>query len=257
MTSFENLRFEVTGHVAVITINHPPVNAWNLETALEFETAVENSKKDPNIRVVVITGGGEKCFSAGFDVGDADRAAVISSKVRELWTFIDRFSKPVIAAINGHATGGGLELAMACHFRFAARKSGLKLGLTELNLGIIPGWGGTQRLPRLVGRSMALDMIFFSKVVDPEHALEIGLVDRLSDPDRLMSDTLDFARRLAQRPPLAVQCVLEAFSSGMYGGLNEGLRVEAEGSATVRNSEDRQEGFRAFMEKRKPVFRGK
>jgi enoyl-CoA hydratase/carnithine racemase len=133
----------------------------------------------------------------------------------------------------------------------------VQLGLTELNLGIIPGWGGTQRLPRAVGRALALEMILFSKRVSPEGALAIGLVNQLSDRDRLMEDVISFAKELADRPPIAVRWVLDAMAAGMYEGLDKGLDVEAEGAAAVRDTLDREEGFRAFLEKRKPVFQGR
>ena len=166
-------------------------------------------------------------------------------------------TKPVIAAINGFAMGGGLELAMACHFRIMTDDPNARIGLTELNLGIIPGWGGTQRLPRLVGRSKALDMILFSRRLSAAEALEAGLVNRLSAPETLRHDALVFAGELAQRPPIAVRWVLKAMAAGLYEGLDEGLKVEAEGSSAVRQTEDRKEGFAAFLEKRKPVFKGK
>ncbi|MBW2083970.1 MAG: enoyl-CoA hydratase/isomerase family protein, partial [Deltaproteobacteria bacterium] len=168
----------------------------------------------------------------------------------------DRFTKPVIAAINGHAMGGGLELALCCHFRIMAEDPSFSLGLTELNLGIIPGWGGTQRLPRLVGRARALDMILFSKTVDANQALEMGLVDKIVPTEKLMEETNSLAQRLCERPPIAVQWVLKAMGTGLYEGIEQGLQVEADGSVAVRNTKDREEGFKAFLEKRKPVFRG-
>ena len=257
MISYKNLDYEVNHHIAVITINHPPANTWNLATMEEFEDSIERAGTDMDVRVVIITGSGEKCFSAGFDVSDAANADIISPKGRALWCKIDRFSKPVIALINGHALGGGLELAMSCHFRIMVDNPKAMLGLTELNLGIIPGWGGTQRLSRLVGRARALDMILFSKRVNATEALEMGLVDQKVLPDSLMAEGLAFAEKLAARPPIAVKCVLDAFSAGLYEGLEKGLEVEALGSATVRGTEDRNEGFKAFMEKRAPVFKGK
>ena len=174
-----------------------------------------------------------------------------------MWRRIDRFPKPVIAAINGYALGGGLELALACHFRLMVDDPKVTIGLTELNLGIIPGWGGTQRLTRLIGRSKALDMILFSRRIGAEEASAIGLVDRIAPPGQLMDAAMAWAAELAERPPIAVRCVLEAISAGYYEGLDAGLRIEAEGSAMVRETEDRNEGFQAFLEKRKPVFRGK
>ncbi len=253
---YENITLEQKGHIGIITINHPPVNAWNLATMEDFERVVGEVEKNREIRVVIITGAGEKCFSAGFDVKDAANSRKIGRKGRELWKRIDCFPKPVIAAINGFALGGGLELSMCCHFRIMVEAPGAMLGLTELNLGIIPGWGGTQRLPRLVGRAKALDMILFSKKVDAKGALQIGLVNQISVPGKLMTDTLEFAAKLAERAPIAVTCVLRAMAAGCYEGLDRGLEIESEGSAIVGKSEDCKEGFAAFLEKRKPVFKG-
>lgn len=257
MCSYVNLEFDVKDHIAIITINHPPANTWNLATFEEFEDAINRVESDNDIRVLIITGAGKKCFSAGFDINDTANVHLTSPLGRRLWQRIDRFPKPVVAAINGHALGGGLELALSCHFRIIVDKPNVLLGLTELNLGIIPGWGGTQRLPRIVGRKKALDMILFSKTISPDEALRIGLVDQQSDSASLMDDTLAFSKKLAERPPVAVRCVLNAFSAGLYESLTAGLEMEARGSAIVRETEDRNEGFAAFLEKRKPQFSGK
>lgn len=254
---FENLILEKKGHVSIVTINHPPANAWNLATMEEFEHAINGLENDADIRVVIITGAGEKCFSAGFDVSDAANSHKTDPKGRELWRRIDRFPKPMIAAINGYALGGGCELAMSCHFRIMVDAPNVMIGLTELNLGIIPGWGGTQRLTRMVGRAKALDMILFSKTIDAREALEIGLINKVSSLDRLMDDALELAGMLAERPPIAVSWVLKAISAGAYEGLEDGLKVEAEGSAIVGKTADCAEGFTAFLEKRKPIFKGK
>jgi enoyl-CoA hydratase/carnithine racemase len=223
----------------------------------DFEKVLDAVENDQDVRVVIITGAGEKCFSAGFDVSDAGNTNKTSPRARKLWQRIDRFPKPVIAAINGYALGGGLELAMCCQFRIMVDTPQAKVGLTELNLGIIPGWGGTQRLPLLVGKAMALDMILFSKKIDAAGALEAGLVNQVSAPGRLMDDVLVLAEKLAKRPPLAVSYVLRSIAAGAYEGLDAGLRVEEEGSKIVRDSEDCKEGFSAFLEKREPVFKGK
>ena len=255
--SFENIDVQVEDHIGTITLAHPPANAWNLAAMTEFGEALKRAEQDPLVRVLILTGGSSKCFSAGFDVSDAANAAKTSPMGRELWKKLDTLKKPAIAAINGHALGGGLELSLCCHFRIAADSPRIKLGLTELNLGIIPGWGGTQRLPRLVGRAKALDMILFSRILDPRAALDAGLVDRLVPPEALAEKTREFALQLAARPPVAVGCVLEAIAAGLYQGLEAGLEKEALGSAVVRESEDREEGFRAFLEKRKPQFKGR
>jgi len=254
--TYANLIIEKKGHICIITLNHPPVNAWNLGLMKDFEKAVNEVENDRDVRVLILTGGGEKCFSAGFDVSDAANSHKISPKGREIWTRIDRFPKPVIAAINGFAMGGGLELAMSCHFRIMVDDPKATIGLTELNLGIIPGWGGTQRLTRIVGKAIALDMILFSKRIDAQEALSIGLINQISTKDRLKDDAIAFAEILAKRPPLAVGAVLGAISAFDYSGLKTGLKVEEEGSAIVGKSKDCVEGFTAFLEKREPVFKG-
>lgn len=255
--AYENLIMEKRGHIAIITLNHPPVNAWNLGLMEDFEKAVDEIENDKDVRVLILTGAGEKCFSAGFDVSDAANSHITSPKGREIWTRLDRFSKPVIAAINGFAMGGGLELALSCHFRIMVDHPKATVGLTELNLGIIPGWGGTQRLTRIVGKAKALDMILFSKRIDATEALSIGLINQISTRDKLMDDAMAFAEVLAKRPPLAVSAVLKAISSFDYSGLEAGLKAEEEGSAIVGQSKDCVEGFTAFLEKREPVFTGK
>lgn len=255
--SYENIILEKKDNIALVTLNHPPVNAWNLATAQDFQKVIDDIQNNREVRAVIITGAGEKSFSAGFDVKDAANGEKISQIVRPLWTRLDRFSKPVIAAINGFALGGGLELAMCCQFRIMAAAPEVTVGLTELNLGIIPGWGGTQRLMRLVGKAKALDMILFSKRIGAQEALEIGLINHASQPEKLMDDALEFARQLAQRPPIAVGCVLKAMATGEYEGIAQGLLAEAEGSKIVSQSQDSIEGFTAFLEKRKPEFEGK
>ncbi len=254
--SYENLVVENKGNIQVIGLNHPPVNAWNWGMAADFEKALDEAANNKEVRVLIITGGGDKAFSAGYDLSDSENAHRTGPKVCELWTRIDRFEKPVIAAINGHVLAGGLELALCCHFRIMVDDPRLKLGLTELNVGIIPGWGGTQRLMRIVGKAKALEMILFSKLINPREAFEMGLLNQLSSQEKLMSDALLLAEKLVKRPPLAVACVLKAVSAGEYEGLERGLVVEREGSAIVGQSKDRVEGFSAFLEKREPVFKG-
>ena len=254
--AWENFILEEKGHIALLTINRPPANSWNLAAMLELEQILNSLETNKNVRVIILTGAGPKCFSAGFDVSDAANAAQTSPKGQELWRRIDRFNKPFIAAINGHALGGGCEIALCCHFRIMTDNPKALIGLTELNLGIIPGWGGTQRLARTIGRAKALDMIMFSKRLSGPEALEIGLVNQVSAPDQLLNDAMAMAETLAQRPPLAVAAVLTAMAAGMYEGLDRGLEVELEGSGKVGQSADAQEGFLAFFEKRAAVFKG-
>ncbi len=247
---------EKSGGIGKITINHPPANAWNLEAMQRFEEVLDQVENDRQIRAVIIKGAGEKFFSAGLDVSDSVNIPETSRMGRILWKRVDRFPKPTIAVINGYALGGGLELAMACHFRLMVDSPGVSVGLTELNLGIIPGWGGTQRLPRLVGRTKALDMILFSKKISAGEALAAGLVNEIIPPADLMGRALELAETLVKRPPVAVKCVLEAMAAGLYEGLEAGLQIEEQGAIMVRGTKDREEGFAAFREKREPVFTG-
>jgi len=254
--SYENIKIEKKGNIAILTIDHPPANAWNLATMNDFEKAVADVENDQEVRVVILTGAGEKCFSAGFDVSDAANGHLTGPKGCDIWRRLDRFEKPVIAAINGFALGGGLELALCCHFRIMVEAPKAMLGLTELNLGIIPGWGGTQRLMNVIGKAKALDMILFSKKIGAKEALEAGLINEISTPETLLDDALAFAEKLAARPPIAVGAVLKAMSAGQYEGVDKGLAVEQEGSAKVSSSKDSVEGFTAFLEKRAPNFTG-
>ncbi|MDA3897846.1 MAG: enoyl-CoA hydratase-related protein [Desulfobacteraceae bacterium] len=255
--AYDNLIYDKKDSIGLVTINRPPANSWSLAAMEDFEKILDEIENDHDIRVVIITGAGEKCFCAGMDVADAVKSPGLGDKGRTLWRRVDRFEKPIIAAINGHALGGGLELALSCHFRIMADSLKAKIGLTELNLGIIPGWGGTQRLYRIVGKAKALDMILFSKRLNAKEALEIGLVNKITDPETLMDDSFGFAQILAKRPPLAVSSLLKAMSAGIYEGLDQGLAMEKEGSTVVAGSEDAIEGFTAFFEKREPVFKGK
>lgn len=252
----ENIKYEKQGHICILTINRPPANSWNLAAMKDFVKALDAAEADKDVRVIVLTGEGRVCFSAGFDIKDSANSAQISPLGSEVWTRVDRFPKPVIAAINGHALGGGCELALACHFRIMEDNQKATIGLTELNLGIIPGWGGTQRLTRRIGRPAALDIILLGKRKTAPEALEIGLVDKIAPKGQVMDVALAFANELATRPPIAVRCVLEAISAGLYEGIDAGLAKEREGSGIVRDSKDAIEGFTAFLEKRPPVFTG-
>jgi len=251
---YANVIVERRGYAGILTINHPPANAVNIAMLEDINKALNELEEDKNVRVVIFTGSGEKAFCAGFDLTDASRADLSLLAGQGTWTRIDRLSKPTIAAINGFAFGGGCELALACHFRIMSENPKAQIGLTELNLGIIPGWGGTVRMTKLLGRSKALDLILFSKKIGAAEALEAGLINK-SSPD-VMKDALELAERIAERPPVAVSCVLKAMDSLNYNGLNEGLKLERDGIKTVGRSADAREGFAAFFERRKPDFKG-
>ncbi len=251
----DTMILDIKDYIATITFNRPPANTWNFAAMADFEKALDAVEQDKEVRVVILTGSGSKCFSAGFDVTDAGNPET-GPKGEALWRRVDRFSKPIIAAMNGHAYGGGLELALSCHFRIMIDSPQAKIGLTELNLGIIPGWGGTQRMMRVVGKAKALDMILFSRRVDATQALEMGLVHQIAALETFRQTVDDFAAKIAERPPIAVRCVLDAMTAGLYEGMDAGLEKEREGSKTVSQSKDAIEGFTAFLEKRAPVFKG-
>jgi enoyl-CoA hydratase/carnithine racemase len=254
--NYETLIIEKKESIAVLTLNRPPNNAVSYTMLQEIEQALEELASDKDVRVLIITGAGDRCFCAGMDVADAVNHPDIGSVGRALWTKVDRFEKPTIAAINGHALGGGCELALACHFRYMAESDRSKMGCPELNLGIIPGWGGTQRLTRLLGRTKALELMLFSKRLSPNEALETGLVDNIYTPEQLMPQVMELAQTLCEKPPLAVRAVLRSVQAHLDSGMDEGLKVESDGSKVCASSKDAIEGFTAFMEKRKPVFNG-
>lgn len=254
--SYANLLVDVKDYIATVTINKPPVNSVNLATIQEIEKAFDDLAASKDARVIILTGSGDKSFSAGFDVSDAGNAAKAGEEGQRVWTKIFRYTKPVIAAVNGFAFGGGCELAMACHFRLMVDTPKAKIGLTELNLGIIPGWAGTQRMTALLGRTKALELILFSKRLSAPEAMAMGLVDKVCAPENLMAEARAMAEKLTTRPPLAVASVLKAVATGMDFTFDEGLKVELEGTKRVSTSRDAIEGFSAFFEKRAPVFKG-
>jgi enoyl-CoA hydratase/carnithine racemase len=254
--TYETLLLEKRGMVAVLTLNRPANNTVSYAMLGEIDRALDEVASNSEVRVLVITGSGEKSFCAGMDVADAVSHPDVGAVGRALWTRVDRFEKPVIAAINGHALGGGCELALACHFRYMAANDKAKMGCPELNLGIIPGWGGTQRLTRLLGRSKALELMLFSRRLNPEEALTIGLVDEVYPPDQLMPRVMETAAELSEKAPLAVRAVLCSVQAHLDKGMDEGLEMETEQSNICATSKDAVEGFTAFLQKRKPEFKG-
>ncbi len=253
--NYQNITVTTDDFVSTITLNRPPANAINLGIREELNEAIIELEQSKETRVVIITGTGNMAFSVGMDVTDIANIWK-GPNGNEIFSRIDRLTKPVIASINGYALGGGCELALACHFRFMTDNPKATIGLPELNLGITPGWGGIQRLPRLLGRSRALDMILFSKRLLPQEALAIGLVDRIFPRAELMKETMAFALALTKRPPIAVSAVLNGMAVGLEKGIEEGIRVDREWVEKIAQSNDAREGFTAFMEKREPVFRG-
>jgi enoyl-CoA hydratase/carnithine racemase len=256
--AYENLVVEREDLIGIITLNRPPANPINLAVLNELDTALTEWEEDKGVRAIIITGAGERGFSAGFDVktaGTPDGAKAMS-RGQEVFSHIEKYPKPVVAAINGFALGGGCELAMSCHFRIVVNGERVVLGQPEINLGIIPGWGGTQRLPRLVGRTRALEMLLLGTRITPAQALSIGLITRISQPGQLMDDAKNFARILAKKAPIAVQIILDAVTRGLETNVDEGLKIELEGSNRVGKTKDAIEGMMAFIEKREPVFKG-
>ena len=232
------------------------MNSINLAMREDLEGALTRWKRTSMSASSSLTGAGDRGFCAGMDVGDVANLGKGPDAI-ELFNRIDRFPKPVIAALNGFTLGGGCELALACHFRFMVDGPRSRIGCPEVNLGITPGWGGIQRLARLLGRPKALELILFSKRLTPAEALAIGLVERVFPEGGLMSGTMEFAQDLAKRAPLAVSSILQGMIAGIEKGIDEGLKVDRACSARLTQSEDAREGFMAFMQKREPVFKGK
>lgn len=258
--SYKNLIVEETASVARVTINRPEVmNALNRETLSEIVSAFTALGRNRAVRVVILTGAGEKAFIAGADIREiADLSPLGAHEfAREgqlACTVISRIGKPVIAAINGFALGGGCEVALACSIRVGSRKA--KLGQPEVNLGVVPGWGGTQRLTRLVGLGRALEIILSGDPVGAEEAHRIGLLNHVVEPEELLPTCEALAAKIASRGPLAVRLALDACQRGLEGSLNEGLALEADAFGLTASTADWKEGTHAFMEKRAPSFRG-
>jgi len=256
MMAYETLIVEKEGNIGIITLNRPPANSVNFALLKDLDRALDQFEEDKEVRALIITGAGEKGFSAGFDVTEAARAAEIGNTGRAVFSRIERYPKPVVAAINGYALGGGCELTMACHFRVMVSTEKAKIGCPEVNLGIIPGWGGTQRMPRLIGKTRAMDMLVLGKRINAPEALNIGLINTVSQPGELMNDAKDLAHRLAKQAPLAVKAILESVTLGLETTLEEGLKVEGKNLNMVSSSKDAIEGITAFLEKREAQFKG-
>ncbi len=258
--SYETLIVERRHRVALITINRPEKrNALNIQTRQEGAAALDELREDESIGVVVFTGAGDKAFIAGADIAEfAGRTAITQRDVmlgRSLFTAIDAFPKPVIAMVNGYCLGGGCELALACDLRIASETA--SFGQPEINLGIIPGGGGTQRLTRLIGEGKAMEMILTGDIIDAKTAHTIGLVNMVVPAEDLEAKTMEIANRISEKSPIALRMAKEAVRIASRSTLDEGLRREVDLFALCFSSEDKDEGVRAFLEKRKPEFRGK
>ena len=256
--AFINIGFSVQDRIATITIDRPDVrNAVDESTAVEIERALQEAEENRDVAVVVFTGGGEKVFVSGADLKDLHHRRarqVLEACLNRLFSRIDGFTKPTIAAMNGHALGGGMEMALACDFRIAV--AGAKLGFPEVGLGILPGAGGTQRLPRLVGLGRAKELILTGDPVDAERALELGLVHRVVPREELARATQELAEKLASRAPVAMRLAKAALNLSARVPLDSGLAFEVLSQTVLFETKDKKEGVSAFLEKRKPRFLG-
>jgi enoyl-CoA hydratase len=259
--TFDNLLFERDAAVAIITFNRPKVlNALNTHTLSELSSAMASFKNDPDVRAIVLTGAGEKSFVAGADINELAVQTPVQGKEharrgQQIFDAIEQLGKPVIAAVNGFALGGGCELVMACTLRIAADTA--RFGQPEINLGLIPGYGGSQRLPRLVGRGVALEMLLSGDMIGAQRAYEIGLVNKVVPAAELMSEAKKIAHALAAKAPIAVRYILEAVHHGLDGPLAAGQFLETALFGAIASSDDMREGTRAFLEKRAAVWQGR
>lgn len=247
--------------IAILTLNRAEVmNSFNFALLQALKEQIEALKFNNNIRVVIITGSGQKAFCAGADLKERTTYSEIQVKtfiftIRNLFTSIENLNKPVIAAINGVALGGGTELALACDIRIASMNA--LMGLTETRLAIIPGAGGTQRLPRLIGRGKAKELIFTGRRVDAQEALHIGLVNQICEQESLLDECLKMAAMICEAGPIAIEQAKYAINYGLETDLHTGLGIESNAYWVTIPTEDRLEGLAAFQEKRKPVYKGK
>lgn len=258
---YKTLSYEKQDNIGILTINRPDkMNAISNELTDELQVFLDEVEDDTDLRALVITGAGDKAFVAGADIKElVERDALIGRRVsrlrQEIFARIENLPIPVIAAVNGYALGGGLELALACSIRICSDKA--TFGAPEVKLGIIPGDGGTQRLPRLVGLGRAMELILTGDFIDAQEAFRIGLANKIVPHDELMEKTLELARKIASRPPLAIQYAKQAVNRSQEGDTNSGYALESYLHALTCTTEDKKEGVAAFLEKRKGQFKGK
>lgn len=260
MSNYETITIEKRGKVGVLTINRPDkLNALGAKVHEEGVAALEALRTDDEVRVVVITGTGEKSFIAGADITEFEGQTPVTQRAmfqeKTLFNSIDQFPKPVIAMINGFCLGGGNELALACDLRICNEKA--RFSQPEINLGIMPGGGGTQRLTHLIGEGRAMEMILTGDMIDAETAHKFGLVNHVFPADQLEEETMKIAEKIAEKAPIALQLCKEAVKFASRSSLDEGLRREVDLFAICFSTEDKQEGVSAFLEKRKPEFKGR
>jgi len=256
---FKNIILEKDNGIAVLTVNRPQVrNALNKDTVREIRQAIAEVREDDSVRVLIVTGAGDKAFVAGADLNSLQQRGMVETLANEnqlVLTELASLEKPVIAAVNGFALGGGCELAMACDIRIASENA--KFGQPEPGLGFLPGAGGTQRLPRLVGAAKAKELIFTGDVIDAREAEKIGLVNKVVPPEELMKAAREMAEKIMKKGPLAIRMAKLVIDKGLDVDLSSALLLERVSQTVLFGSEDRQEGIAAFFEKRPPEFKGK
>ncbi|WP_138419607.1 enoyl-CoA hydratase/isomerase family protein [Aquibacillus sediminis] len=257
---FKHFICEIANHVALVTINRPPVNALNSEVFSELSELTDELEENEEVRAIVLTGSGEKAFIAGADVKematkDLNGLNLMNKKSRTVFSKIENANKPVIAAINGMALGGGFELALACDLRICSDRA--KFSFPEVGLGIIPGGGGTQRLQKIVGQGIAKELIYFGDMIDANRALDLQLVNKVVAHDAIRDEALAWANKLAKKPAIALQMAKVAINYGKNVDTESGLMMETTAFSTSFSSEDAKEGLTAFTEKRKPQYVGK
>ena len=260
MANYETITVEKRGYVAVLTINRPDkLNALNKQVHSEGVAALNELRRDDSVRVVIITGAGEKSFIAGADISEFEGQTPVTQRdlfhEKTFFNSIDAFPKPVIAMVNGFCLGGGNELALACDIRVCSEKA--RFGQPEINLGIMCGGGGTQRLTRLIGEGRAMEIVLTGDMIDAQTALKFGLVNYVHPAEELEAKTIELANKLAEKAPIALQLSKEAVKFASRSNLDEGLRREVDLFAICFSTEDKKEGVAAFLEKRKPLFTGK
>jgi enoyl-CoA hydratase/carnithine racemase len=255
---YETLIVDREGPIAIVTLNRPPANAISEPLIRELNAALNEVHTDDGVRAVVITGSGDRIFCGGADLGSAFSGGDVEAFIRfgnSVMRKMERFPKPIIAAINGHAMGGGCEIAMACHLRLL--KETARMGQTESNLGIIPGYGGTQRLPRLIGRTKALEYLLLGTQIPAAECLALGLVNRLCKEGETLADAKALAHQLAKRAPLATAAIIKAVDEGLEAPMARSIDVEIDAFMPTLRSEDAAEGIQAFFGKREPEFKGR
>jgi enoyl-CoA hydratase/carnithine racemase len=261
MTELQYVKLAVEDRVAILTIDHPPANALNSPTMADLNSAIDKVAADPNVKAVIITGAGQFAFVAGADINEIaalktpEQAKEVVLMGQGILNKIEALKKPVICAINAVCLGGGNELAMACHFRIAADNA--RFGQPEMNLGIIPGFGGTQRLPRIVGKSKALELIITGDMITAQEAYRLGLVNKVVPAGEVVKAAKDLAKKILSKGQVAVRLAMESVDEGLKVSLKDGLLIEADKFAEVMKSEDAHEGVNAFLQKRQAKFQDK